>query len=297
MAQGKKNVIVYTDWINTFELLSDEEAGRLIKHFFRYVNDLNPEPPDRMIEILFEPFKSTLKRDLQKWEIRAERARQNGFKGGRPKEEEKPQEEENPTKPSGLQKNPEEPSGLFFTEKKPVSVSVSDSVSVSVSDINTFPSKEEKVIHTSKRFLIPSILEISTYCQERKNEINAEQFYDHYQSNGWMVGKNKMKDWKAAVRTWEKNGYSKPQQSNNNQITTQNGTLQERKYAHVHKAIRNLERLGSLNPEQVALAKRYLEHATGSINPTEFIGKLVKYDSRGAEPDFGDNGDTLRIGT
>jgi hypothetical protein len=299
MAQGKKNVIVYTDWINTFELLSDEEAGRLIKHFFRYVNDLNPEPPDRMIEILFEPFKSTLKRDLQKWEIRAERARQNGFKGGRPKEEEKPQEEENPTKPTGLQKNPEEPSGLFFTEKKPVSVSVSDSVSVSVSvsDINTFPSKEEKVIHTSKRFLIPSILEISTYCQERKNEINAEQFYDHYQSNGWMVGKNKMKDWKAAVRTWEKNGYSKNQQSNNNQITTQNGTLQERKYAHVHKAIRNLERLGSLNPEQVALAKRYLEHATGSINPTEFIGKLVKYDSRGAEPDFGDNGDTLRIGT
>jgi hypothetical protein len=290
MAQGKKNVIVYTDWINTFELLSDEEAGRLIKHFFRYVNDLNPEPPDRMIEILFEPFKSTLKRDLQKWEIRAERARQNGFKGGRPKEEEKPQEEENQTKPTGLQKNPEEPSGLFFTEKKPVSVSVSDSVSVSVSDsdsvsvsdINTFPSKEEKVIHTSKRFLIPSILEISTYCQERQNEINAEQFYDHYQSN---------------VRTWEKNGYSKPHQSNNNHITTQNGTLQERKYAHVHKAIRNLERLGSLNPEQVALAKRYLEHATGSINPTEFIGKLVKYDSRGAEPDFGDNGDTLRIGT
>jgi hypothetical protein len=164
-------------------------------------------------------------------------------------------------------------------------------------DVRYIPSKEEKVIHTSKRFLIPSILEISTYCQERKNEINAEQFYDHYQSNGWMVGKNKMKDWRAAVRTWEKNGYSKPQQSNNNQITTQNGTLQERKYAHVHKAIRNLERLGSLNPEQVALAKRYLEHATGSINPTEFIGKLVKYDSRGAEPDFGDNGDTLRIGT
>jgi hypothetical protein len=294
MAQGKKNVIVYTDWINTFELLSDEEAGRLIKHFFRYVNDLNPEPPDRMIEILFEPFKSTLKRDLQKWEIRAERARQNGFKGGRPKEEEKPQEEENPTKPSGLQKNPEEPSGLFFTEKKPVSVS--DSVSVSVSDINTFPSKEEKVIHTSKRFLIPSILEISTYCQERKNEINAEQFYDHYQSNGWMVGKNKMKDWKAAVRTWEKNGYSKTQQSNNNQITTQNGTLQERKYAHIHKAIRNLERLGSLSAEQVEVAQRYLAVATGQINSTEFISKLVKYDSRNSKSDFGDIGDSLRLG-
>jgi hypothetical protein len=70
MAQGKKNVIVYTDWISTFELLSDEEAGKLIKHFFRYVNDLNPEPPDRMIEILFEPIKTTLKRDLEKKTIK-----------------------------------------------------------------------------------------------------------------------------------------------------------------------------------------------------------------------------------
>lgn len=160
----------------------------------------------------------------------------------------------------------------------------------------TNPTEVELVISTQKRFLIPSISEISTYCQERKNEVNPEQFYDHYQSNGWMVGKNKMKDWKAAVRTWEKNGYSKPHQSNNNQITPQNGTLQERKYAHVYKAIRNLERLGSLNTEQIEVAKRYLEHATGNIDTTEFIGKLVKYDSRNAKSDFEDIRDSLRIG-
>ena len=88
----------------------------------------------------------------------------------------------------------------------------------------------------------------------------------------------------------------KPHQSNNNQITTQNGTLQERKYAHVYKAIRNLERLGSLNPEQVEVAKRYLEHATGNIDTTEFIGKLVKYDSGNAKSDFEDIRDSLRIG-
>jgi predicted transcriptional regulator len=160
----------------------------------------------------------------------------------------------------------------------------------------TNPTEVELVISTRKKFLIPSISEISTYCKERNNEVNPEQFYDHYQSNGWMVGKNKMKDWKAAVRTWEKNGYSKPHQSNNNQITTQNGTLQERKYAHVYKAIRNLERLGSLNTEQVEVAKRYLEHATGNIDTTEFIGKLVKYDSRNAKSDFEDIRDSLRIG-
>ena len=80
------------------------------------------------------------------------------------------------------------------------------------------------------------------------------------------------------------------------QITPQNGTLQERKYAHVYKAIRNLERLGSLNTEQIEVAKRYLEHATGNIDTTEFIGKLVKYDSRNAKSDFEDIRDSLRIG-
>ena len=88
----------------------------------------------------------------------------------------------------------------------------------------------------------------------------------------------------------------KQQQSNNNQISTQNGTLQERKYAHIHKAIRNLERLGSLSAEQVEVAQRYLAVATGQINSTEFISKLVKYDSRNSKSDFGDIGDSLRLG-
>jgi len=52
-------------------------------------------------------------------------------------------------------------------------------------------------------FVKPLFEEIKTYCLERKNQINPQTFIDHYSSNGWMVGKNKMKDWKAAVRTWE----------------------------------------------------------------------------------------------
>ena len=53
-------------------------------------------------------------------------------------------------------------------------------------------------------FKKPSIEEIREYCLNRNNKVDAEQFYDFYESNGWMVGKNRMKDWKAAVRTWEK---------------------------------------------------------------------------------------------
>ena len=50
----------------------------------------------------------------------------------------------------------------------------------------------------------PFIDEIKEYCLERNNDIDAEQFYDFYESKNWYVGKNKMKDWKAAVRTWER---------------------------------------------------------------------------------------------
>lgn len=54
------------------------------------------------------------------------------------------------------------------------------------------------------KFQKPSVTEVSEYCQVRKNAIDPQHFCDFYESNGWRVGKNPMKDWKAAVRTWEK---------------------------------------------------------------------------------------------
>lgn len=59
-----------------------------------------------------------------------------------------------------------------------------------------------------KRFEKPTLSEIKQYCIERKNNVDAQHFYDYYESNGWKVGKNSMKNWQAAVRTWEKNSYT-----------------------------------------------------------------------------------------
>lgn len=56
------------------------------------------------------------------------------------------------------------------------------------------------------RFTPPTLEEVKAYCQSRNNGINPERFVDFYESKGWMVGKSKMKDWKAAVRTWEQRG-------------------------------------------------------------------------------------------
>ena len=66
-----------------------------------------------------------------------------------------------------------------------------------------------------KRFEKPTLSEIEQYCIERNNNVNAEQFFDYYESNGWKVGKNSMKDWKAAVRTWERSEYRKPNSKKN----------------------------------------------------------------------------------
>ena len=79
-----------------------------------------------------------------------------------------------------------------------------------------------------KRFEKPSISDIKQYCIERNNNVDAQHFYDHYESNGWKVGKNSMKDWKAAVRTWEKNNYNKPTKSNKqNAIDVVNKLMRE----------------------------------------------------------------------
>ena len=69
---------------------------------------------------------------------------------------------------------------------------------------------------TQKRFVPPTLEEVQAYCLERNNNVDAERFINHYTSNGWLVGKNKMKDWKAAVRTWEKSDYNKAKGSDNN---------------------------------------------------------------------------------
>lgn len=66
-----------------------------------------------------------------------------------------------------------------------------------------------------KRFTAPTLEQVKAYCQERNNGIDAQRWFDYYESNGWKVGRNPMKDWKAAVRTWERNGVGSKQETQN----------------------------------------------------------------------------------
>ena len=77
---------------------------------------------------------------------------------------------------------------------------------------NPNPESESEINRRAhSRFIPPSLEEVKAYCQERGNNVDPQRFVDYYTANGWLVGKNKMKDWKACVRTWEKNNFNQAQ--------------------------------------------------------------------------------------
>ena len=189
MAKGKNKINIYRDWVDYFEPLTDEEAGKLIKHLLRYTDDQNPVG-DRMTELLFIPLKKTLKRDLKQWEAICEKNRNNGMTGGRPK-----------SKPKETQNNP---TVILETQNNPI---IDIDIDNKIIDIVKEDSMIVKKASPYAKKIIPTLDEVIEYLVLEKNESQneSEKFFDYYQANGWRVGKNPMKDWKAAARNWLKN--------------------------------------------------------------------------------------------
>ena len=180
MANDKKSFLLYCDIIHTVEQLTDEQAGDLFRHILRYVNDQDPQSDSVITKIAFEPIKQALKRDLDKYKSICERNSDNAKKRW----------------------------NATASDRIPKHTKNADSDSDSDSDI-------DKDIKVNKGFVKPSIVEIKTYMIEIGMTDVSEKWFDYYESNGWLVGKNKMKNWKAAVRTWKNNNLS------NNTITPQ----------------------------------------------------------------------------
>lgn len=99
----------------------------------------------------------------------------------------------------------------IYTIDTTVSVSVTDSVTDTVSVSNKKSNKNSK-------FIKPTIEEIQEYCNERKNNIDAEHFYNFYESKGWKVGNQPMKNWKASIITWEKKNKENNKQNTGNRF-------------------------------------------------------------------------------
>ena len=176
---SKDSFIVYTSYEKNFSLLNMEQRGVLITAMMSYQlgNDL-PEM-DALTEMAFSFIRDDMDRNNQSYEEKCNKNRENGKKGGRPKTE----------KANGFSENPEKANGYFENPNDNDNESDNDN-----------DSKETK----QRKFVKPSVDEVRQYCQERQNNVDPETFVDFYESKGWKVGSNAMKDWKSAVRTWEK---------------------------------------------------------------------------------------------
>jgi hypothetical protein len=179
MAEGKNKIIVYRDWITTFDSLNDDEAGRLIKHFFRYINDLNPEPPDRLTGLLFEPIKQTLKRDLKMYEAICLKNKDN----------------------VNIRWNKDN-----TTEYDRIRTDTKHTDSDSDKDIDTDSDKDKKN-KKKKSFIAPTIDEVVAYFVENKYTKEAGQkAYNYYSVANWRDSNGKpVLNWKQKmINVWFK---------------------------------------------------------------------------------------------
>lgn len=182
---AKCYVKAFFDWIEQTAALSDAERGRLFIAILEYARSGLEPKLDGRESILFPVFRTQIDRDMENGATHA----QNGSLGGRPKKQREPKEtKNNQTIPNALNKEKEKEKEKDKDKDK--------------DDISPPYGRENKTRGT--RFAPPTLDEVQAYISERGSSVDAQRFIDFYASKGWMVGKNPMKDWKAAVRTWEK---------------------------------------------------------------------------------------------
>lgn len=172
---------VYFDFDERTDELNDSEKARLLLALLRYAQTGEKPVLTGNERFLFPTFKGEVDRDVAVYNVKVS----NGNLGGRPAKKET---ENNLAKPNETKV---EPNKTETPKKK-------NKEEEYIKETTLKGSKEKR-----ERFSPPTVEEVSAYCKERKNSVDAQRFVDFYASKGWRVGQNPMKDWKAAVRTWE----------------------------------------------------------------------------------------------
>ena len=212
----KETFLFYADWLNVIRDLPSEvqlEVYQAIAEYAIYDNLIELKP---LAKVAFGFIKQTIDRDTKKYISISEKRSEAGKKGGRrlknneleeSNEKQKKQLLSEKSKKSNcpLNDNDNDNDISFLEKKKQKSdVAVSDLENEnSESPLETLQTPKEQSGGGRKKFAIPTPEEVQAYCDERKNGISGQQFCDFYSAKGWKIGKEPMKDWKAAVRTWE----------------------------------------------------------------------------------------------
>lgn len=179
----KKSFLIYTESLSVLDELNKEQIADLFLAIKDYQNGVEPKLSGLM-KAVFLPFKNYFDENSEKYAKVCEKRRNSGSLGG----------QANASKSKQMLANASKSKQMRYE-------SDSDSESDSKEKELSNESSKKK---TEKRFVIPTVEEVNAYCRERGNGIDAERFVAHYTSNGWKVGKSPMRDWKAAIITWEK---------------------------------------------------------------------------------------------
>ncbi len=173
----KNSFVMYTDWKLMIETLSNESRGELLLAIMQYQAGEEVDIDDPFALIAFASMRPQFDRDNEKYE----ESRQKRSEAGKIAAE---------ARKSKSNRN----------DSLPIATNEVQSlhVDVDVDDIKESTLKGTK----EKRFAPPTVEQVKEYCAERGYAVDAERFVDFYASKNWMVGKNKMKDWKAALRNW-----------------------------------------------------------------------------------------------
>ena len=190
------NFVLYADSLEILDLMSNDQIAQLFLTIRDYVLGRDIPELDQVTSIAFLPIKNQLDRDAKKYEAKCLVNAQNGKKGGRP------------PKGTGKDGNRENPVGFEETQQNQTEAKKPQSQSQEQSQSNNNPNNlcigDKSPKKRASRFTPPSVEEVRAYCFERGNNVDPERFVDFYESKGWTVGKNRMRDWKAAVRNWER---------------------------------------------------------------------------------------------
>lgn len=192
MAENKKSFVLYCDIIHTIEKLTDEQSGRLFKHILRYVNDENPQCDDVLIDVVFEPIKQSLKRDLRKFE-QIKDARSKAGKEGASKRWQKMANAKNSMAKNG------KPKQAITTMADSVSVSVSDSV------IN----KKDKNEYRAFSHLSISQTHFDLLVDDGYTQKQIDSVLDEIEN---FAGNKKYKSLYLTAKNWLARKYPKPNQ-------------------------------------------------------------------------------------
>ncbi len=198
---------LHLDWDEITRELSYKERGRLLEGLLFYVKNRTEPDLSGNERFYFNLFKRRIDEDIQRFDRAHKQNKLNGAKGGRPRRNSDTAYSgaNNPSVSEKTENNPsvsKEKGGEKENEKK------KERTKEKRKEKEREPEKEIQsgAGRADVRMKPPTVEEVSLYCLERQNNVDAEAFVAYYTSNGWRVGKNPMRDWRAAVRTWEKNG-------------------------------------------------------------------------------------------